>query len=140
MKKRKNTNNISKNKWIGLLDEPQRTSVWVKCIIGAIVITFIASFGNSYSEIVATGVSNISSIEIIGKSFVKTLPEMVISVGTGILGAAFLNAVYRVYENNKLKNIKSLNYNEMLVDFFSSLGMEKNLSHLLRVAAVFNIK
>ncbi len=100
---------MQKNKWEDIFEESKGIKTWTWCIVVSIVVIV---------AIILIRVFNIfDPNNLIANAIIDTL----LSIVTGVLGAAILNIIYRAYENHKLTMIKSISFNGMLADFFKSL-------------------
>ena len=100
---------MSKNKWSNIFEESKSSKTWTYCIIASITIVI--------SVIIVRIFNLVDSSNLVANVIIDTL----LSVVTGVLGAAILNITYRAYENHKLSLIKSISFGGMLAEFFQSL-------------------
>lgn len=98
------------NKWDDIFTSPRNAKVWGGCIVVSFIVIICVAVYNNYSK-------DAAFIEIVKNA----LPTILLTIATSVLGAAFLNIVYRENENRKLKLIKSLGYDNMLSAFFKTL-------------------
>lgn len=99
---------MKKNKWDEIFEETKGIKTWTTCVFvsfGIIALIIISKIYNWFGS----------------NSVADVIVDTILSIITGVLGAAILNITYRVYENYKLSMIKSISFHGMLPEFFQSL-------------------
>lgn len=102
------------NDWNSIFDEPSGKRAWTRCVIISIIgITIVTALKFFFYR----SETDYNNYYVIWNAASDTL----IAVFTGVLGAAILNLFYRIYESSKLKKIKSISYDNLLIDVFKAL-------------------
>ena len=96
-------------KWNSLFDEPNGQRGW-KWIIGFSVLFIIIII------VLKLKVPFFSKNDV-----AVIIIDTLVTMTTGIIGASLLNIFYKAYESKKLNQIKSIKYDDMLVDLFKVL-------------------